>query len=61
MRYQLKGKTRGDEIKEHLARTFAKWQLPDEILFVDAFDKTSVGKSDKKVLRKKYSDIYSTV
>jgi fatty-acyl-CoA synthase len=53
-----KGKVGKQEILDHLIKTFAKWQLPDEILFVDAFDKTSVGKSNKKVLREKYKDIY---
>jgi fatty-acyl-CoA synthase len=32
----------------------SKWAVPDEVLFVDAFDKTSVGKIDKKTLREKY-------
>jgi fatty-acyl-CoA synthase len=40
-----------DEILEYLAPRFAKWWLPDEVLFVDAIPKTSVGKFDKKVLR----------
>jgi len=55
---EYKGKVEKQEIRDHLSNTFAKWQLPDEILFVDAFDKTSVGKSNKKVLREKYKDIY---
>lgn len=40
-----------DEIVAHLSRSFAKWQLPDEILFVDALPLTSTGKLDKKVIR----------
>ncbi|MCW8984913.1 MAG: AMP-binding protein [Thermoanaerobaculales bacterium] len=32
----------------------SKWAVPDDVLFVDAIDKTSVGKIDKKALRKKY-------
>jgi fatty-acyl-CoA synthase len=55
---EFKGKVEKQEILDHLSQTFAKWQLPDEILFVDEFDKTSVGKSNKKVLREKYKDIY---
>ncbi len=47
-----------EALNEHLLQTFARWQLPNLILFVDAFDKTSVGKSDKKELRRKYGDIY---
>ncbi|MEL6309979.1 MAG: long-chain fatty acid--CoA ligase, partial [Chloroflexota bacterium] len=34
-----------------LAENFAKWQLPDDIEFIDEVPKTSVGKFDKKVLR----------
>ena len=30
----------------------AKWWLPDEFAFIDEVPKTSVGKFDKKVLRK---------
>ncbi len=55
---EFKGKVEKQEILDHLSKTFAKWQLPDEILFVDEFDKTSVGKSNKKVTREKYKDIY---
>jgi fatty-acyl-CoA synthase len=35
----------------HCDTAFAKWQLPDEILFVDAIPLTSTGKMDKKVVR----------
>lgn len=47
------------ELHEHLSTAFAKWQLPDEVLFVDAIPKTSVGKLDKKVIRAKYADHYA--
>jgi len=40
-----------DEILGHLAGQFAKWWLPDDVLFVDAIPKTSVGKFDKKTMR----------
>ena len=48
-----------EEIHEHLSNTFAKWQLPDEILFVDTIPRTSVGKLNKKAIRMEYSDIYT--
>ena len=35
----------------------SKWAKPDRIIMVDEIDKTSVGKIDKKLLRKKFSDI----
>jgi len=38
-------------VLEHLSRHFANWQLPDEVVFVDALALTSTGKLDKKVLR----------
>jgi len=43
-----------DEILGHLAPRFAKWWLPDDVLFVDAIPKTSVGKFDKKVMRARF-------
>jgi fatty-acyl-CoA synthase len=47
------------QIKAHLkafadAGVISKYGIPDEILFVKAFPKTSVGKVDKKALRKEY-------
>ncbi len=38
-------------IIEHCSKKFAKWQLPDEVLFVDEIPLTSTGKMDKKVVR----------
>ena len=38
-------------ILQHCESAFAKWQLPDEILFVDNIPLTSTGKMDKKVVR----------
>ncbi|TRM88482.1 AMP-dependent synthetase, partial [Sulfolobus sp. E3] len=42
-----------EEIIEYLKslNKFAKWQLPDKIIFVDSIPKTSTGKLDKKVVR----------
>ena len=34
----------------------SKWAKPDRIIMVDEIDKTSVGKIDKKLLRKKFSN-----
>ena len=44
-------KVSSEAIVEHCAATFAKWQLPDEILFVDEIPLTSTGKMDKKTVR----------
>ncbi len=40
-----------EQILEHVSRNFAKWQLPDDVLFVDSIPLTSTGKMDKKVVR----------
>lgn len=45
-----------DQIYEHLLKSFAKWWMPDDIIFIDAVPKTSVGKFDKKVLREQFKD-----
>lgn len=60
LRDEFKTKVKKEEIREYLAGRFAKWQLPDEILFVDAIRRTSVGKIDKKVIRAEYKDIYTS-
>ena len=44
------------ELREHLGQHVAKWQLPERWTVIDAVPKTSVGKFDKKVLRKQYAD-----
>ena len=50
-----------DEIRQYLAKNFAKWQLPDKILFVNSIPRTSVGKLNKKVMRMEYKDIYNEI
>jgi fatty-acyl-CoA synthase len=42
-------------LKEFLAGKVAKWQLPERWALVEAVPKTSVGKFDKKVIRKRYA------
>ena len=44
------------QILDHCADAFAKWQLPDDILRVDAIPLTSTGKMDKKVVRAQLDD-----
>ena len=38
-------------VLEHCEEVFAKWQLPDEVLYIDSIPLTSTGKMDKKVVR----------
>ena len=40
-----------EEVIEHCRRAFAKWQLPDEVVFVDQLALTATGKLDKKTIR----------
>jgi fatty-acyl-CoA synthase len=44
------------DIIDHLSPLVAKWWLPEEVIFVDALPKTSVGKFDKKVMREQLKD-----
>lgn len=48
-----------DDIKAHIAGfadkgIISSWAVPDRVQFVEAIEKTSVGKIDKKLLRTKY-------
>jgi len=45
-----------EELCTHLADRVAKWWIPDEFAFIDEVPKTSVGKFDKKVLRKQLAE-----
>ena len=40
-----------DQILDHCALAFAKWQLPDEVLYIQDIPLTSTGKMDKKTVR----------
>jgi fatty-acyl-CoA synthase len=44
------------ELRDFLAQTVARWQLPDAWTFIEAVPRTSVGKFDKKVIRRWYAD-----
>ncbi|CAM5299002.1 Fatty acid--CoA ligase OS=Streptomyces alboniger OX=132473 GN=CP975_17135 PE=4 SV=1 [Streptomyces alboniger] len=43
-------------LRDFLAGSVAKWQLPERWAIIPAVPKTSVGKFDKKVLRRQYAD-----
>jgi fatty-acyl-CoA synthase len=45
-----------EELRAFLAQTFAKWQLPDAFVFIDAIPRTSVGKFKKLALRQQFAD-----
>jgi len=44
------------QVLAHCSEKFAKWQLPDDVLFVDAIPLTATGKMDKKVVRAKLGE-----
>ncbi len=44
------------ELKDFLAKDFANYQIPDQFITIAEVPKTSVGKFDKKALRKKYAE-----
>ena len=43
-------------LKDYLEGKVAHWQVPERWAFIDEVPKTSVGKFDKKVLRRRYAD-----
>ncbi|MGZ4180159.1 MAG: long-chain fatty acid--CoA ligase [Solirubrobacteraceae bacterium] len=43
-----------DELREHLSKDFAKWQLPERFEFIDALPRTATGKFKKTDLRERY-------
>ena len=45
-----------ESVLTHLAEHFAKWQLPDEVILVEALPMTATGKISKKDLREKFKD-----
>ena len=55
----FKGQTTKEELYEFLKPQFAKWWLPDEILFFEEIPKTSVGKFLKMALRDQVQKEYT--
>ena len=59
LKNEFKDKDLKGEILDLLLPKFAKWQLPDEIRFVEEIPKTSVGKFNKQKIREIYKDVFS--
>jgi len=53
---QYRGQITKEEILDFLKDRVAKWWLPDDIIFIDAVPKTSVGKFNKRALREQFKD-----
>jgi len=49
-------RARPEELRAFLAESFAKWQLPDAFVFLDAIPRTSVGKFKKIALREQFAN-----
>ncbi len=49
------------ELRDYLAGSLARWQLPERWAFIEAVPKTSVGKFDKKRVRAQHADGSLTV
>jgi fatty-acyl-CoA synthase len=47
-----------EEVLEFLAGRLSKWQVPDDVVFIDEVPKTSVGKFSKKTLRDKFAEYH---
>ena len=45
-----------EELRAFLGQTYAKWQLPDAFVFLEAIPRTSVGKFKKTALREQFAD-----
>jgi fatty-acyl-CoA synthase len=45
-----------EDLQEHLGSRVAKWWIPEQMAVVDAVPKTSVGKFDKKLLRRQLEE-----
>jgi fatty-acyl-CoA synthase len=49
-------KAPAEELRAFLGQRFAKWQLPDDFVFVSELPHTSIGKLSKLELRKQFAD-----
>jgi len=56
LREGARGSVTREDIIEFLRPHFASWWLPDHVSFIDEIPKTSVGKFDKKVLRRRHAE-----
>ncbi|MFT6343901.1 MAG: fatty-acyl-CoA synthase [Paraglaciecola sp.] len=50
-----------EQVIAHLAKTLAKWQLPDNVIFVEELPHGATGKLQKNILRETYKDYKPSV
>src|SRR5579872_2247841 len=53
---EYRGNITKEEILDFLGSRITKWWLPDDVVFVEAVPKTSVGKFNKRALREQFKD-----
>ena len=53
-RPEARGRLTKEAILDHVRPHVARWWLPDDVVFIEAVPKTSVGKFDKKALRERF-------
>jgi fatty-acyl-CoA synthase len=45
-----------DELRAHVGRHLARWQVPDDVVFLDELPLTATGKVSKKTLRERFAN-----
>ena len=45
-----------EELRAHVGRHLARWQVPDDVVFVDKLPLTATGKVSKRTLRERFAD-----
>jgi fatty-acyl-CoA synthase len=55
------GRVTKQDIKDYLRPQFAKWWIPDDVVFMNEIPKTSVGKFLKRALREQLKEHYSVM
>ena len=55
-RQEAAGRLDKAAVLDFIQDKFARWWLPDDVVFMEEIPKTSVGKFDKKVLRERFQD-----
>ncbi len=53
---EYRGNITKEEILDFLGSRVTKWWLPDDVVFIEAVPKTSVGKFNKRALREQFKD-----
>ncbi len=57
---EAEGTLTPEDVLAHLQGRFARWWLPDDVVFLEEIPKTSVGKYDKVALRHRFRDSLSS-